>query len=873
MSDEFIRLIPKKYSLKQRFKRTDTQEILFRHGHIAITNYKKGDNYEFEKSISVWDKISFKYRFIGGYYIKDLKELRINRSFDLNRLRRFFPDTPMRVDNDAYPCDHPDIELFAEPKSDFQRVAMTFMASEGEYSNNRRYTQQMITAPTGSGKAIPNDALIPTPKGLRKAKSIKVGDKVFNVDGQPVKVLGVYPQEGKQETYELTFKDGRTARCNLEHLWEVTTKDKVTVMPLSEILKDYQTNWLAESGATYSRNKYSVPLPGPIEYAKQDVPVDPYVLGALIGNGGFTSPQLSISSGNPYVPKEITKRIGHPATFRRPDNYTYKFIDTTKAYKNGDSYYKYIQTKDFFKDLPELIGCKSHTKFIPDIYKYNSIKVRWLVLQGLFDTDGYIDSRKYQISYSTTSEQLKDDIVEIIRSLGYIAYVTRDKRDEKYKYGKCFKIQVGCPDKDKPKFFRANEKSMKRALYGAKHYKTRRKDKLLKIVDIKKIKPTKQRCFLVDDPRHLFITENFVVTHNTYLGIASTAFLSSRAVIIVPFSKLLKQWKDDFLSFTSLTEDEILIVQGSKECYKIMNGEYPDVKVFIFMVDTIQSFVDKYGNMAAIDMFAETNAYIKIVDEVHRDIKALSMIEALCNFRMNYYMSASPGRTEEREDWIFHTLFRNIPKFGANFETQDEKHINILIKKYHFTPSSQQIGRIINKRTGMNTLSYETELLHAEEPYKESFEQSLITMLKWTKGLLAKDHRLLILAKTVGMLEYIQTIVEKVFPGETSLYHGKMKPKEKEEALKSTVIIATSGSLGTGANVKNLQHCYNCGTYSGKIEAIQTCGRLRALPNKSLSSVYVEFVNYGWKKTVKQYEKRKKHLLSRSKTGKIIVID
>lgn len=511
MSEEFIRLIPKKYSLKKRFSRTDTQEILLRHGHIAITNYKKGDNFEFEKSLSVWDKISFKYRFIGGYYIKELKEMRINRSFDLNRLRRFFPETPIRVDNDAYPADRPSIELYAEPNSDFQRVAMTFMASQGDYSANSRYTQQMITASTGSGK--------------------------------------------------------------------------------------------------------------------------------------------------------------------------------------------------------------------------------------------------------------------------------------------------------------------------------------------------------------------------TYLGIASTAFLSGRIVVIVPFSKLLKQWRDDFIAFTSVREEEILIVQGSKECRKIMNGEYPHIKVFIFMVNTIQSFVDKYGNMDAIDMFVETNAYIKIIDEVHRDIKALSMIEALCNFRMNYYMSASPGRTEEREDWIFSTLFRNMPKFGSNFETQDEKHINIIVKKYQFTPSSQQIGRIINKRTGMNTLSYETELLHAEEPYKESFEQSLITMLKWTKGLLAKDHRLLILAKTVGMLEYIQTIVEKVFPGETSLYHGKMKPKEKEEALKSTVIIATIGSLGTGANVKNLQHCYNCGTYSGKIEAVQTCGRLRKLKDPTLSSVYVEFVNYGWKKTVNQYEKRKKHLINRSKTGKIIVIE
>ena len=507
----YLSLEPQKPSLKLRFSPNKSKEIILRHGHIAITDYHMGDNWEFEKFLSVWDKRRYKYRFVGGYYITQLKELRINRGFNLKKLHSFFPQYKFRIDNDAYPSEKIDVVLYAGPKSDFQKVAMTFMAGQGEYHRNSRYTQQMISAATGAGK--------------------------------------------------------------------------------------------------------------------------------------------------------------------------------------------------------------------------------------------------------------------------------------------------------------------------------------------------------------------------TYLGVTASAFLSSRAVIIVPFSKLLEQWRNSYLDFTDIKADQILIVEGSKDCKKILDGKYQNIKIFIIMVDTIVSFVERYGDLAAIDMFAAMNSYIKIVDEVHRDLKAQSMIEALCNFKMNYYLSASPGRTDRKEDWIFNTLYYNLPNVGEAFERQDEKHINILIKKYYFTPTQKQINKIVDRRTGMNTLMYERLLCDSTNTERSSFEQALQTMLCWSKGIVPAENKIMILGKTIAFIEYIQTIAEEIFPGDTALYHGSLKSEEKQAALKSHVIIATSSSLGTGADIQGLQHCYNCGTYSGKIEAVQTAGRLRKLKDPSQQSVYIELVNYGWKKTVAQYEKRKPFLIKRSKSGKLIVIN
>lgn len=869
----FIRLVPKhpiskKNSLKKRFMQTDTKEIVLHHGYIAITNYKKGDCWELEKALSVWDKVSFKYRMVAGWFVPEYKELRLSRGFDLNLLARMLPQYKMRVENDAVKADKIEADLYVEPRSDFQRVALTFMTSQGVYSGNNKYTQQIIDADTGDGKAQPDDTIIPTPKGYRQLKKLKVGDFVYNLDGQPVEVLGIFPQKGKQVTYEITFKDGRTTRCNDEHLWYVIDKyDKASVLPLSEIRKNYL---IPSTDGKHLGHRYAVPLPKPIEYKKTKLPIDPYLIGAFIGNGALSEKALTFSSGNMNVTAEVSKRIGYPTTFRKYDNYSYRFIKQHTKDSDGDDRKWYVQTKDFFSELPELIGCKSEKKYIPDMYKYASIEDRWLLLQGLFDTDGHISKDKYRISYTTISKQLRDDIVEVVRSLGYMVYAKEDRRN-KYSTGVCYVLRIACPDKDKPNFFRAKSKAKRAAIYASKHYKTRKRDGLLTIMDIKRVEDTKQRCIYIDDPRHVYVSENFIPTHNTYCGIASIAYWSHKAVIFVPFSKLLDQWKESIVRFTSIKESEIMCVQGGNACQKILDGKCKNIKVFIFMVDTIVSFQKRYGNLATIDLLEATHAYVKIVDEVHRDMKAISMIEALSNFRLNYYMSASPGRAESKENWIFKTLFKNVPRFGSSFKTEEEKHINIMVKKYFWTPDSRQIKAMVNPKTGLNTKAYERELINAPPAQRESFDTAVRVMLNWAKRIMKPDKKAMILAQSIDTLYYIQKIAEEIFPEQTGVYYGGLKPKEKEAALKQRIIIATSSSLGTGADIKGLQFSFNVSTYANQIDAIQISGRTRKLDDAEV--VYCELVNFGYLKTARQFEKRKPYLLKRAKHNKLIFVN
>ena len=121
-------------------------------------------------------------------------------------------------------------EINVSPRNQLQKDFISFMLDN---MNKKQKSAGILSV--GTGKFEPNFRKIPTPdqsrvRGYIRMGDIKVGDYVFGSDGKPTEVIGVFPQ-GKQDIYKITFNDGRTALCGLEHLWNVRT----------DIEKPYQT--------------------------------------------------------------------------------------------------------------------------------------------------------------------------------------------------------------------------------------------------------------------------------------------------------------------------------------------------------------------------------------------------------------------------------------------------------------------------------------------------------------------------------------------------------------------------------------------------------------------------------------------------------
>ena len=365
-------------------------------------------------------------------------------------------------------------------------------------------------AAAGSGKSIPNSTIIPTPSGWRKVSEIKKGDFLFDQDGNPTKVLGVFPQ-GKKEVYEITFGDKRTAKCCIDHIWSVhkdtwKDKDKFKDYTLKEILED---KWEKIDTRGHKTHVFSIPCSKAVKYnTTQELTIDPYLLGVFLGDGSCLEPGLTLSSNDKEIVEKIQLILGCPEVYQNTANYHWNF------YKNNK--HQRIKTEEIFGEYAENVCCYSYEKSIPEAYKLASIEDRYKLIQGLMDTDGSITKAdgRYHVKFTTTSEKLKDDFIEVMGSLGYICSYRIDSRREKYTAGKAYEIKINIPNSEKYKLFSLSRKKniAKECIDKPQH---RRYDRTT-ITNIRDLGYEEEMtCFYVDNEKHLFLMNDYIVTHNT----------------------------------------------------------------------------------------------------------------------------------------------------------------------------------------------------------------------------------------------------------------------------------------------------------------------------------------------------------------------
>jgi phosphate starvation-inducible protein PhoH and related proteins len=268
------------------------------------------------------------------------------------------------------------------------------------------------------GRAQPVDTPVLTPDGFRPISSLAVGDLVTGSNGEPTPVLGVYPQAEK-DIFRVTTQDGATTLCSGDHLWAVATRDD---RRRGKPLRVLTTREMIGNLRASHYHRYELPLhSAPVSFPHREVPMDPYALGLLLGDGcltGVTTPSFATNdaelvgalqrllpgtrvrhkSGPDYVLNRV-KSPGEAVTIENPV--------TGAARRLG------------------LCGTRSESKFVPHLYLFNSADVRLAVLQGLLDADGGPVpqlGRSCRIQYGTASPRLRDDAIFLVRSLGGVAY-------------------------------------------------------------------------------------------------------------------------------------------------------------------------------------------------------------------------------------------------------------------------------------------------------------------------------------------------------------------------------------------------------------------------------------------------------------------
>jgi phosphate starvation-inducible PhoH-like protein len=268
------------------------------------------------------------------------------------------------------------------------------------------------------GRAMPLATPVLTPDGFRPIGELAVGDLVIGSDGMPTPVIGVYPQ-GEKDIYRVTAQDGASTLASGDHLWAVATRDD---RRRGKPLRVLTTREMIGNLRASHYHRYELPLhSAPVRFPYREVPMDPYALGLLLGDGcltGSTTP--SFATRDPELAYELKRLLpGTEVKPLGPPNYL-----LNKVTSPGDVITLENPVTGVARRLG-LHGTGSATKFVPDLYLYNSHQVRLAILQGLLDTDGgpvTQRGRTCRIQYTTVSPRLRDDVIFLVRSLGGIAY-------------------------------------------------------------------------------------------------------------------------------------------------------------------------------------------------------------------------------------------------------------------------------------------------------------------------------------------------------------------------------------------------------------------------------------------------------------------
>jgi predicted phage terminase large subunit-like protein len=380
------------------------------------------------------------------------------------------------MDTEKYMEVFSDVKLKADSKAagrwDTNRGGSYFAVGVGGAVTGRGADLLIIDDPHALEITTP----IPTPKGFVEIQDLKVGDQVFGPDGHPIKVIAKSEVWHDRELYSVVTDDNEEILCDAKHLWGINSDTNLAKARVVNQTAEYLANW-------QQKNKPILPKHEPVQYPQADLPIDPWVLGAWLGDGTTSSGRITAHPDDqPYMIEQF-KNAGYEVGGFTQCGYTFTV------------YGLHTQLK--------ALGVLNN-KHVPPMYLTASESQRMALLQGLIDTDGSV-IKTGQAGFYNANPLLVRAVVEILHSLG-VKCQMRSYEDTRGRWGSC-KTQYRV-------MFRLEDcaRMPRKRMYSRTPVDKRSRSITVEATGVR----GSVQCITVDRPDGLFLAgRGYVVTHNS----------------------------------------------------------------------------------------------------------------------------------------------------------------------------------------------------------------------------------------------------------------------------------------------------------------------------------------------------------------------
>ncbi|MEZ5157498.1 MAG: helicase-related protein [Candidatus Nanopelagicales bacterium] len=395
--------------------------------------------------------------------------------------------------------------------------------------------KRLLQGDVGSGKAQPLDARVLTPDGFKLMGNMQIGDTVVTPCGSTAPVVGIYPQ-GDRDIYRLTFSDGTSVEADDEHLWVVNTSSGWHRNTATKTLttSELRRSLTEKNGAS----RWHLPVITPVDLQGEGRPLDPYLMGLLLGDGGFSDGAVTFTNADKVLLDYVREAADHLGCELVPADSSsmkhgiyYRIVGKTRGINRVALAVRFL----------ELMRHSSRTKFVPESYKQAPVSARIALLQGLMDTDGEIGQEGSSVALTLASERLIDDVAWVVYSLGgrakkRVVQKRYRRADGSHYEGTYYRLGMTLPNDINP--FRLGRKA-DRVRSRTKYAQRRRAIRAIEYVGRKPA-----QCILIDHPSHMYVTDNFTPTHNTKVALGAMLMAvegGHQAALMAPIGVLVQQ--------------------------------------------------------------------------------------------------------------------------------------------------------------------------------------------------------------------------------------------------------------------------------------------------------------------------------------------
>lgn len=359
----------------------------------------------------------------------------------------------------------------------------------------------------------------------------------------------------------------------------------------------------------------------------------------------------------------------------------------------------------------------------------------------------------------------------------------------------------------------------------------------LRISNIRYSHQEQCKCIMVDNPEHLYLTTNFIVTHNTYCSGVGACLYKTKTLIIMHRDSLRTQWHNSLYNMSGLSDREVHEIKDSDELYAISKNEHDfDYDVYLLTHATFRAGLKKINNIEdAKNITKNLGIGLKIIDEAHLEFRDTLLMDFIFNVKRNLYLTATDGRSAKEENSIFHHVFANATYYKPSAmlsNNQPKKWVEYITVKINTHVRANIYKYRVAGGRGMNPASYGKWVIAYDK--KQTHFKCCRDILKLIYERDSKAKVLLFMPLIDLCSECAYFLTKNLNYDDSFEYdldirtiNSHNSKSDNERNRKADVIVTTIGSCGTGTDIPGVTDIISCSPYCSTITAKQVMGRIR----------------------------------------------